>query len=243
MPEPQATPSTWRIVRTYLSVRESASHKDILRAIKVHRPLMSNPQYHSKMAQFENNGLIGHKSRAHLYLTQKGREYVTDPNDPIGLPTWVPPAAIRTDAIVEVTSTKATVPYYHSKEHMAKMLAARKAKAQAAKVNARGPNKKVRSFEELKATRELRARLRAARHSQESEINAPFSTQRVPERPAKPAMITIAGVPTKVDDELIERLLSTKRELQTAVNLPDIPMGQIIDLPIGIRLKISVEVV
>ena len=234
MPEPQAVPSTWRIIRAYLTQRESASHKHILAAIRVHRPLMSNPQYHNKMAQFENNGLIGHRSRALIYLTQKGREYVVDPKESMGLPTWVPPAAIKTDAIVEVTkqAAQASTPHYHSKEHMAKMLAARKAK-QTAKAP-RGPNHKRRTPEELQATRELRAKLREARR-------------------AKPEpTITIAGVKTKVDSDLIERLLNQNKDqadriarqrdtLQSVITQarPD----QTIDLPIGIRLKISVEVV
>ena len=234
-------PSVWRITRTYLSQRESAAQKDILKAIRKHRPNLTNRQFHDKMHDFENRGVVKHVARATLALTQDGRLDLRDPEEAIGLPTWVPPAAVTTDAIVEVTRQAPTKPASsrNSVEHMAMMRAAKQAK----KISHRTGKPmawtcKPRTPEQLKATRELRAKLKAERR-------APFSSQQA-RGEAQPATIKIAGQETAVNEELIAKLLNTNEELKRAINLPDVPLGKpgrLIDLPIGIRLKISVEVV
>jgi hypothetical protein len=212
--------------------------KSVYKAVKQHRPNLPVSKFHDKLSHYERRGLIKHTSRGVIALTQAGRRDTSDPVETAGLPTWHP-MELTSKPEVLMPATKPAPnpeakskhgPGNHTKEHMAKMTASRLAKGSTSKrkLNAREVDK-------------------PRQKGYEDPIGTPSAT------------VTIAGQQTQVDAGLIERLLaqnpsgsrlaSLEKQIQNQAELikrqreVHAQQDHMIDLPIGIRLKVTVEVV
>jgi hypothetical protein len=224
-----SVPSVWRIVRSYLAVREHANLKDIFEQIRKHRPNATDRQLYDKLAWYKKRGDIKSTKQGTYALTQQGRLDISDPHETIGLPSWVPGAQASKRPIPDALQPeqprgKTTRPLlgqapFNSREHMA-MMRQRLAEKRAAATTLGDTKKDLKAY-----TKQGEATTRAG-------------------KPAK--HITIAGKRVAVDEDLIARLLERQEGLPSMMKEAvgrKTNQDHVISLPIGIRLKVTVEVV
>lgn len=80
MPEVEKTPSSWRIIRAYLAVREFGTTTEMFKEIKKHRPNFTQKQFHKRLTMAKADHLVKSEQRGVYKLTQKGRAELDEPH-------------------------------------------------------------------------------------------------------------------------------------------------------------------
>lgn len=108
MPEVEKTPSSWRIIRAYLAVREFGTTTEMFAEIKKHRPNFTQKQFHKRLTMAKADHLVKSEQRGVYKLTQKGRAELNEPHTGIDksrdIPTPQPtiPTPSRADGQTQV---------------------------------------------------------------------------------------------------------------------------------------------
>lgn len=223
----EKVPSAWRIIRAHLAVRESSTFKDIYAAVKEHRPNYQQKRFENKLTHMRSLGLIANltktdedgrqKAQRGVYkLTQDGRRDISDPEEAHGL--------LKGDG--STSRSKAQKERAEREQRDTAKLGANLVKARA-------------KVAEMRANGTLVYKKKPGRpRKQQPEQAKPVRIIQSKQSADKP-QVTIAGTPTPVDAELIERLLKAASPRPAANTEQEITVP--ISTDIRLRLKLIVE--
>lgn len=241
-------PSAWRIIRAHLAVRESSTFNDIYQAVKQHRPNYNKKRFENKLTHMRTAGIIANamkldangdpvKAQRGVYrLTQAGRVDYTDPVEIHGLPEHDGTTNKSKAQIERAQGERAQQPGTNSGNHRD----SKPKRSGANLVKARAKLKELRdsgTLEYRKKPGRPRTKPATAKTSRVIDSRA--------QQPAGKPKIIIAGRPTEVDSELIERLLNAARPQQLASPQLTNTNGEqelIVPFSTDIRLKLRVVV-